>query len=55
MIELMQCHTLSECLALIYAPCIYYMSEWFVERRGLANGTIDAGKWWTSLFRHLVS
>ena len=30
--------------ALIYAPCIYYMSEWFVKRRGLANGTIDAGE-----------
>lgn len=30
--------------ALLYAPAIYYMSDWFVERRGLAMGTIDAGK-----------
>ncbi|GJE99307.1 MFS general substrate transporter [Phanerochaete sordida] len=29
--------------ALLYAPAIYYMSDWFVERRGLALGIIDAG------------
>ncbi|KAI0345863.1 MFS general substrate transporter [Trametopsis cervina] len=29
--------------ALLYAPTIYYMSEWFVARRGLANGVINAG------------
>ncbi|KAI0086445.1 MFS general substrate transporter [Irpex rosettiformis] len=28
---------------LLYAPTIYYMSEWFVARRGLASGAIDAG------------
>ncbi|KAI0801937.1 major facilitator superfamily domain-containing protein [Irpex lacteus] len=30
-------------LALMYAPTIYYMSEWFVVRRGLASGAINAG------------
>ncbi|EIN12813.1 MFS general substrate transporter [Punctularia strigosozonata HHB-11173 SS5] len=29
--------------ALLYAPCISYLSEWFVNRRGLANGIIFAG------------
>ncbi|KAG7088081.1 hypothetical protein E1B28_012112 [Marasmius oreades] len=28
---------------LLYFPCIAYMSEWFVERRGFANGVIFAG------------
>jgi hypothetical protein len=31
-------------LALLHAAAIYYMSEWFVERRGLANGVIGAGQ-----------
>lgn len=29
--------------ALLYAPCISYLSEWFVAKRGLANGVIFAG------------
>ncbi|KAJ7506707.1 MFS general substrate transporter [Mycena galericulata] len=29
--------------ALLYLPCIYYMSEWFVARRGMANGILFAG------------
>jgi MFS family permease len=29
--------------ALLYAPCISYMSEWFVAKRGLANGILFAG------------
>ncbi|KAH7909233.1 MFS general substrate transporter [Hygrophoropsis aurantiaca] len=29
--------------SLLYAPCINFMSEWFVKRRGMANGVIFAG------------
>ncbi|KAJ7701419.1 MFS general substrate transporter [Mycena rosella] len=29
--------------ALLYLPCISYMSEWFVVRRGMANGIVFAG------------
>ncbi|CAG8524024.1 14806_t:CDS:2 [Acaulospora colombiana] len=28
---------------MLYNPCLSYMSEWFVARRGLANGVINAG------------
>ncbi|KAJ7133632.1 major facilitator superfamily domain-containing protein [Mycena epipterygia] len=28
---------------LLYLPCISYMSEWFVVRRGMANGILFAG------------
>lgn len=30
-------------LALVYAPCMSFMSEWFVQRRGMANGIMFAG------------
>jgi MCP family monocarboxylic acid transporter-like MFS transporter 10 len=30
--------------SILYAPCISYTSEWFVEKRGFANGVIFAGK-----------
>lgn len=29
--------------SLLYSPCISYLSEWFVNRRGLANGITLAG------------
>ncbi|KAJ7367326.1 major facilitator superfamily domain-containing protein [Mycena albidolilacea] len=29
--------------SLLYQPCISYMSEWFVARRGMANGILFAG------------
>ncbi|KZP31560.1 MFS general substrate transporter [Athelia psychrophila] len=29
--------------SLLYAPCISYISEWFVKKRGLANGVLFAG------------
>jgi hypothetical protein len=31
-------------LALLYAPTMSYLSEWFVSRRGFANGVVFAGK-----------
>lgn len=42
---------ISNCLlsALLYAPCISFLSEWFFNRRGFANGVIFAGNW---LFYH---
>lgn len=33
----------SRVTALLYAPCISFLSEWFVQRRGLANGIVFAG------------
>ena len=39
--------------ALMYASSFYYMSEWFVERRGLANGVIFAGTSADSIFSQL--
>ncbi|KAJ7879018.1 MFS general substrate transporter [Mycena olivaceomarginata] len=29
--------------SLLYLPCISYMSEWFIARRGMANGILFAG------------
>jgi MCP family monocarboxylic acid transporter-like MFS transporter 10 len=29
--------------AILYNPCLSYMTEWFVARRGLANGVMSAG------------
>lgn len=29
--------------SILYAPCISYTSDWFVEKRGFANGVIFAG------------
>ncbi|KAJ7745497.1 MFS general substrate transporter [Mycena olivaceomarginata] len=29
--------------SLLYLPCISYMSEWFIARRGMANGTSAGG------------
>ncbi|KAI5823250.1 MFS general substrate transporter [Schizophyllum commune Tattone D] len=29
--------------SIIYAPTIFYMSQWFIERRGIANGVMFAG------------
>lgn len=34
---------LTRLAALLYAPCLSYMSEWFVKKRGLANGILFAG------------
>ena len=33
----------SELKALVYLPCLSFLPEWFVQRRGLANGVIFAG------------
>lgn len=41
--------------SLLYAPCISYMSEWFVVRRGLANGVIFAGKYIISSYNTFVN
>jgi MCP family monocarboxylic acid transporter-like MFS transporter 10 len=40
-------------LALLYLPCISYMSEWFVARRGMANGILFAGM--SSVFHFALS
>lgn len=29
--------------ALVYSPCVAYLPEWFIDRRGLANGVAFAG------------
>ncbi|KAJ3756588.1 MFS general substrate transporter [Lentinula raphanica] len=29
--------------SLLYIPCISYLSEWFIQKRGLANGVVFAG------------
>ncbi|EJC98140.1 MFS general substrate transporter [Fomitiporia mediterranea MF3/22] len=40
--------------SLLYAPCISYMSEWFVRKRGLANGIMFAGTAVGGLFLPLI-
>ncbi|KAF8209859.1 hypothetical protein K438DRAFT_1960086 [Mycena galopus ATCC 62051] len=39
-------------VALLYLPCITYLSEWFIARRGLANGILFAGIFFR--YHHLV-
>jgi MFS family permease len=39
---------------MLYNPSIYYMSEWFVARRGLALGVIYAGTATGGLFLPLI-
>ncbi|KAJ7439247.1 major facilitator superfamily domain-containing protein [Mycena latifolia] len=40
--------------ALLYLPCMSYMTEWFVARRGTANGILFAGTAAGGLFLPLV-
>ncbi|EPQ51106.1 MFS general substrate transporter [Gloeophyllum trabeum ATCC 11539] len=40
--------------SLLWHPCISYMSEWFVARRGLANGMMFAGTSIAGLFLPLI-
>jgi MFS transporter, MCT family, solute carrier family 16 (monocarboxylic acid transporters), member 10 len=40
--------------SLLYAPCMSYLSEWFVERRGLANGVIFAGTRCARIYDHFT-
>jgi MFS transporter, MCT family, solute carrier family 16 (monocarboxylic acid transporters), member 10 len=30
--------------SLLYGPCLSYLSEWFISRRGMANGILFAGR-----------
>ena len=32
-------------VALVYAPVVSYMSEWFVHKRGMANGIVFSGEY----------
>ena len=38
----------------MYAPCISFLSEWFVRRRGMANGVMFAGTSVGAVFLPLV-
>lgn len=40
--------------ALLYAPCMTCLPEWFVQRRGLANGVIFAGTYYPSTENRLL-
>lgn len=40
--------------ALLYSPCLSYVAEWFVRRRGTATGVIFAG-WFRTLYLRIYS
>ncbi|KAI5122774.1 hypothetical protein M0805_000118 [Coniferiporia weirii] len=40
--------------SLLYAPCVSFLSEWFVKKRGLANGVMFSGTATGGLFLPLI-
>lgn len=45
---------LTTTIALLWQPALSYLSEWFVERRGMANGAMFAGTALGGLFLPLI-